>query len=298
MAMDLGDFGGFTGAYRDCVTFATPLGNGYRWYLPWLMRFAAPDSWSPFGAGGIHAYAYCAADPINRSDRSGHMWNGVMSMASEIAERSTREAVEEAAASLASQAAQRAAQAATENTPSTSGATIGSSVEGMSIAARRSRGVGQLNLPPNAFVLPDTVVARVPEPSEVDALMVQHRATAETIERGANAVRQRWRALMRESHWETAAQGRADPRVSQLSRPVVGSLGGDADHLLSNLMGLDQQLGRHLGQFEHTRDEIRRLQERIGRVSVLAWHIYSTLRQQVDTTRGSVFDFNTNVNPN
>ncbi|WP_053115787.1 RHS repeat-associated core domain-containing protein [Winslowiella iniecta] len=48
------------------------LGKGYRVYNPELMRFSCPDSWSPFGRGGINPYAYCHADPINQSDPSGH----------------------------------------------------------------------------------------------------------------------------------------------------------------------------------------------------------------------------------
>ena len=62
------------------------LGNGYRGYSPVLMRFQSPDSFSPFGVGGLNCYAYCAGDPINFSDPSGHgrtsrppSPNGVMS---------------------------------------------------------------------------------------------------------------------------------------------------------------------------------------------------------------------------
>jgi RHS repeat-associated protein len=65
---------GYTGVYQDPVCAGYPLGHGYRSFLPWLMRFNAPDDWSPFQQGGINPYAYCGGDPINRSDPSGHMW--------------------------------------------------------------------------------------------------------------------------------------------------------------------------------------------------------------------------------
>ena len=48
------------------------LGNGYRAYNPTLMRFHSPDSWSPFGEGGLNAYMYCVGDPVNSSDPTGH----------------------------------------------------------------------------------------------------------------------------------------------------------------------------------------------------------------------------------
>jgi RHS repeat-associated protein len=63
---------GYTGAFLDVVAGAYPLGDGYRMYLPWLMRFGAPDDDSPFGAGGVNCYTYCAGDPINGADPSGH----------------------------------------------------------------------------------------------------------------------------------------------------------------------------------------------------------------------------------
>jgi RHS repeat-associated protein len=87
---------GFTGAYQDPVTAAYPLGNGYRWYLPGLMRFNTPDSLSPFGAGGVNAYAYCAADPANHTDPSGQTWYSVL--ASKIVGDATREAASSLAA--------------------------------------------------------------------------------------------------------------------------------------------------------------------------------------------------------
>ncbi|WP_371916326.1 RHS repeat-associated core domain-containing protein [Pseudomonas sp. QTF5] len=64
---------GFNGELPDPVTGHYHLGNGYRQFNPVLMRFNSPDSWSPFGEGGLNAYAYCAGDPANRSDPSGHV---------------------------------------------------------------------------------------------------------------------------------------------------------------------------------------------------------------------------------
>lgn len=64
---------GFNGELLECITSHYMLGNGYRAYSPLLMIFIQPDSWSPFGAGGLNAYAYCAGDPVNATDPSGHM---------------------------------------------------------------------------------------------------------------------------------------------------------------------------------------------------------------------------------
>ena len=62
----------FNGEPLDRGTGGYLLGNGYRLYSPALRRFTSPDSMSPFGAGGVNAYAYCAGDPINHVDPSGH----------------------------------------------------------------------------------------------------------------------------------------------------------------------------------------------------------------------------------
>ena len=45
---------------------------GKRFYVPWLRRFLSPDSFSPFGTGGLSRYAYCVGDPVNRIDPSGN----------------------------------------------------------------------------------------------------------------------------------------------------------------------------------------------------------------------------------
>ena len=47
---------------------------GSRLYSPTLRRFLSPDGASPFDAGGLNRYAYCAGDPINRVDPSGGAW--------------------------------------------------------------------------------------------------------------------------------------------------------------------------------------------------------------------------------
>ena len=65
---------GFNGERADPVTGHYLLGNGYRAFNPVLMRFNSPDSWSPFGRGGINSYGYCGGEPINRVDRNGHFF--------------------------------------------------------------------------------------------------------------------------------------------------------------------------------------------------------------------------------
>lgn len=71
---------GFNGEPPEPVTGWYLLGNGYRPFNPVLMRFTSPDSWSPFGEGGVNAYGYCVGDPVNRVDPTGHTPNIIKSL--------------------------------------------------------------------------------------------------------------------------------------------------------------------------------------------------------------------------
>ncbi|WP_449430222.1 RHS repeat-associated core domain-containing protein [Pseudomonas putida] len=68
---DAGPLLAFAGQPADTLTGCYHLGNGRRTYNPVLMRFHSADRLSPFGRGGIHAYAYCGNDPVNFTDPAG-----------------------------------------------------------------------------------------------------------------------------------------------------------------------------------------------------------------------------------
>ncbi|POQ04291.1 MULTISPECIES: RHS repeat-associated core domain-containing protein [Pseudomonas syringae group] len=68
----------FNGELLDSITGHYLLGNGDRAYNPVLMRFNSPDSLSPFGKGGLNAYAYCGGDPVNRTDPDGREFTDVL----------------------------------------------------------------------------------------------------------------------------------------------------------------------------------------------------------------------------
>lgn len=61
---------GFNGEHIDQKNMYI-LGS-YRSYSTTLMRFHSPDKFSPFAQGGLSTYAYCAGDPVNYSDPTGH----------------------------------------------------------------------------------------------------------------------------------------------------------------------------------------------------------------------------------
>lgn len=72
MQLPAGQTIGFNGEYYDMRSGLYPLGQGYRWYSPALMRFNSPDNLSPFKEGGLNTYAYALNDPVNLFDPGGH----------------------------------------------------------------------------------------------------------------------------------------------------------------------------------------------------------------------------------
>ncbi|MGH8037696.1 MAG: RHS repeat-associated core domain-containing protein [Stenotrophomonas sp.] len=62
---------GFNGELHEPGSHWQILGNGRRVYNPVLCRFHSPDPLSPFGRGGVNAYAYCGCDPVNYTDPDG-----------------------------------------------------------------------------------------------------------------------------------------------------------------------------------------------------------------------------------
>ena len=78
---------GFNGQRPDPLTGHYLLGNGYRAFNPVLMRFNSPDDLSPFDEGGLNAYVYCAGDPVNRSDSTGHFFSAIATAFTKIKAR-------------------------------------------------------------------------------------------------------------------------------------------------------------------------------------------------------------------
>ncbi|WP_367346547.1 RHS repeat-associated core domain-containing protein [Stenotrophomonas bentonitica] len=69
----------FNGELCDDVSGCYLLGAGHhRPYSPVLGVFLAPDRASPFGAGGLNTLAWCAGDPINFADPSGHFLKWIL----------------------------------------------------------------------------------------------------------------------------------------------------------------------------------------------------------------------------
>lgn len=64
---------GYVGAVQEGLRGCYGFGQGYRYLNSVMMRFETPDSLSPFDQGGLNAYAYCAGDPVNHVDPTGHL---------------------------------------------------------------------------------------------------------------------------------------------------------------------------------------------------------------------------------
>lgn len=70
----------FNGERPSPITGHYLLGNGRRAFNPVLMRFNSPDRLSPFGRGGVNAFAYCKGDPINFYDPSGQFFQSFLNV--------------------------------------------------------------------------------------------------------------------------------------------------------------------------------------------------------------------------
>lgn len=245
---------GYTGAHRDRVTGGFPLGNGYRVYVPQLMRFTAPDSLSPFGRGGPHPYIYCMDDPINRTDPSGHV---PVSEFEEVAGEAVRHEQRAGADSIA---AGQAVEASSSQAPAgTSSAPVAHASTTSFIAPTGPANPNAFNVGPNSLAARRGV--RVAPLQTAHPLPLLHagaslsaRAVVEQIEaierefgdteRNVREMQQIWRG-----RW------RGRPNI----RPQAEQLHRDADRLLRQVDGLSRVL--HDTEFQSERSRVSHLQE-------------------------------------
>lgn len=120
---------GFNGELREVNPEWYLLGNGYRAFNPRLMRFHSPDSLSPFGKGGLNAYAYCGGEPVMNSDPTGQSIWAVSRALQLLTERVTN-AVSKVVGTTAS---------VTKNAVNSTASLIGSRTSGVSEALGRAK---------------------------------------------------------------------------------------------------------------------------------------------------------------
>jgi RHS repeat-associated protein len=146
----LGSHLGYNGERREAQTGWYLLGNGYRAFNPSLMRFHSPDSWSPFGEGGMNGYTYCLGNPIRFIDSTGHMPLGTI--VSTVAESALNKLMKNTAAIVAEEAA-GAAPIVARSSAGTSGAATASASKmaaGQADSAVKSVGANISNSAPSA----------------------------------------------------------------------------------------------------------------------------------------------------
>lgn len=285
----------FAGAYWDAVTHGYPLGAGYRWYSPPLMRFGSPDERSPFGAGGINPYAYCGADPVNRIDPSGRSW--LSALASKIAATALRGGTQEAASSLAAEesraALERSMESGTASMASDTRERAGSSSSTHSEFADRP---SALSL--DAFDSPSSSRQQTPLAQDVSQRLVEQRETLSALEKEADLARAWQSERMGAIQRQRAATGQAYPPMAQRFAQQLRVLAENASIASREVGEFAQTLDRYGDRFGSQLDELYTLQQSASRIAIESSAALQGLGQaQIDTLRvgqalPSIFDPN------
>lgn len=189
---------GFNGQFKEGTTGWYHLGNGHRVYNSVLMRFHSPDRLSPFGKGGLNAYAYCSGSPVNRVDPSGRSWLALLGSAV----GSLLNAI------FAGTAISRAAAYIVKSEPQSRMWRIGNTMAFWG---------GASGLPSRAVGLPDNILARMPDTSSLlgsnlgviggqgltggGALLLNYSSTRTWMSNAASNGQSSWRVL-----WEATKE--------------------------------------------------------------------------------------------
>jgi len=274
---------GYTGAYQDLVTGTYPLGNGYRTFLPGHMRFASPDDWSPFGPGGPNPYTYCAADPINRKDPSGHVPVGsVEEFVTELVSTETRRAEQEAASAIAAEQARAAAN--------TSGASVDEIRAGLPSTSSDPRGTLAERRGAKRPGAP------LPPPLK---LMRYERLSAEDVGREVDDIQRQVRSLEQQAHELSGlvpgyrrelAAGQAGNALTQRLSVNTGTFARDASDLSSRIAALTR--GIENAGFPEALEILRNANESIQTYSTIGFDSFRRLTEENEAV------FNNRFGPN